>query len=70
MDLEDHIPRIGVSNGALLLELGTRHTLSDRGDLVMCHGPLQEESISWEGGRVRKHQKKSCLMVQLKRVLV
>ena len=50
------IPITLVSNGAQTLAPGTSHTLSDRGDMDMCPGPLPQESISSEGSTLRVRQ--------------
>ena len=50
------IPITLVSNGAQTLAPGTSHTLSDRGDMDMCPGPLPQECISSEGSTLRVRQ--------------
>ena len=47
-----------VSNGALLLAPGPSHTLSSRGELFMCPGPLPQECISSEVTYLLRRQRR------------
>ena len=64
------IPITLVSNGAQTLAPGTSHTLSDRGDMDMCPGPLPQECISSEGSTLRVRQSGCRWTDQLRRDLV
>ena len=59
-----------VSDGAHLQAPGTSHTLSGRGDNIMCPGPLPQECISLEVGTIWDRQRRWSWMDQLRRVLV
>ena len=58
------------SNGAQPLAPGPSHTHSERGDMLMCPGPLPQECISSEVPTVRGHQRRRSWMAQLRRALV